>query len=111
MPEVLRGVNAGVYEDCESAVLSLLSPAPELGQQDDGQALTDVERTEAEELEGYVVTSRQRKERAGAFTGRDAIRLWQEMEHLSPDEAEAFGRDVEEGRRMMNQPPKPLAWE
>ena len=66
---------------------------------------------ELRELEGYVVISRQRKERAGAFTGRDAILLWQEMEHLPLGEAEAFARDVEEGRRMMNQPPKPLKWE
>ncbi len=50
MAEALRSVNSVDYEDCESAVLSLLSPAPELGQQDDGQALTYVERTEAEEL-------------------------------------------------------------
>ena len=74
-------------------------------------AVSTLPLPELRELEGFVVTSRQRRERAGAFTGRDAIRLWQEMEHLSPDEAEAFGRDVEEGRRMMNQPPKPPEWE
>ena len=74
-------------------------------------AVSTLPLPELRELEDYVVTSRQRRERAGAFTGRDAIRLWQEMEHLPPDEAEAFARDVEEGRRMMNQPPKPLEWE
>jgi hypothetical protein len=74
-------------------------------------AVSELPLSDLRELEGYVVSSRRRKERLGTFTGRDAMALWDDFEHLSPGEAEAFARDVEEGRRIVNQPPKPPEWE
>lgn len=42
-------------------------------------------------------------------TARDARDWWETIEPFSEDEAEAFARDVEEGRKLTNQAP-PDRW-
>ncbi len=44
------------------------------------------------------------------FTGEDAVRWWREITHLSPDEAEAFARDIEGVHTEVNKPPTPPPW-
>jgi len=75
-------------------------------------ALPELSREEMDALERRLHELRAERE-AGerTFTGNDAVRWWRQMSHLPPDEAEAFARDVEAGRREMNRPPGAPRWE
>ena len=42
---------------------------------------------------------------------RSLVQWWSEMEHMSPEEAEAFARDIEAGRAEMNRPVHLPEWE
>lgn len=41
-----------------------------------------------------------------ARTGKEFAEMWENLPHLSPEEAEAWGEDIEAGRREWNRPPK-----
>ena len=41
---------------------------------------------------------------------RTIAELFESLPHLTPDEAAAFGRDIEEGRRWLNQLPSCNSW-
>lgn len=44
-------------------------------------------------------------------TGAELADAWQNMEHLTPEEAEAFARDVEEGVAWINSQPLVSPWD
>ena len=75
-------------------------------------ALPSLKSEEAEALERRLHALNEARRNDGkVFTGSDAVRWWREREHLPPEEAEAFARDVEKAHREMNRPPAPPAWE
>jgi antitoxin (DNA-binding transcriptional repressor) of toxin-antitoxin stability system len=41
---------------------------------------------------------------------RTVAEIFESLPHLTPDEAAAFGRDIEEGRRWLNQLPSGDSW-
>jgi len=43
------------------------------------------------------------------ITGAELFKRWKPGSHLSPEEADAFARDIEEGRRFFKAPMSP--WE
>jgi antitoxin (DNA-binding transcriptional repressor) of toxin-antitoxin stability system len=45
------------------------------------------------------------------LTGAEFLEMWRNAPHLSPEEAEAFARDVEEARRELNAMPVPDPWQ
>jgi hypothetical protein len=68
-------------------------------------------REELDTLALRIEEIRQQYPAPTVCTGADAIKFWSEMEHLTPEEADAFAADVEEGRRLMNQPPQVREWD
>lgn len=45
-------------------------------------------------------------------TGRELAKIWAKRERMPKEEAEAFARDIEEGRRLYNKPEVPRdPWE
>ena len=75
-------------------------------------ALSSLKSDEAEELERrlHAINTARRNGRK-IFTGHDAVNWWHEREHLSEEDATAFGDDVEAARRDMNRQPAPPTWE
>jgi len=45
-------------------------------------------------------------ERLQHVTGLRFAEMWKELPRLSPEEAEEYARDMEESRRLFNQPPR-----
>jgi antitoxin (DNA-binding transcriptional repressor) of toxin-antitoxin stability system len=44
-------------------------------------------------------------------TPESLAKLFESLPHLTPEEAEAFGRDIEESRRLLNQIPMRDPWQ
>jgi hypothetical protein len=61
--------------------------------------------------EGAEVEVRPVAEVPKAKTGRELAALWTTKPRLPPEEAESFARDIECGRKLLNRPPTPPAWE
>ena len=60
---------------------------------------------ELRQLEGLLWDlARRRANKAGPFTGREAIAWWRESEHLGATEAESFAMDVEAARSEIEAP-------
>jgi hypothetical protein len=53
--------------------------------------------------EGEEVEVRSLGANARPKTGRELAAVWERKPRLSPEEAESFARDIENGRALMNQ--------
>lgn len=62
--------------------------------------------------EGHVVGRIVPEPVKKARTGKEFAEMWKKLPHLSPEEAEAWGEDIEEMRRIWNRPQIPQdPWE
>ena len=75
-------------------------------------AIGDLAMADVEILEARIHAMKLARRDAGkTFTGRDAIAWWRNRERMDLEDAEAFGNDVEAGRREVSTPPRVIEWE
>ena len=46
-----------------------------------------------------------------AITGSELADIWGSLPHLSQEEAEEFGKDIDDAREAANQPPEDPSWD
>jgi len=72
-------------------------------------AVPSLSTEELTRLDAVVEATLRRRSATPVVTARDALDWWEKVERFSPEEGEAFARDIEAGRAAANQP-SPDRW-
>ena len=72
-------------------------------------AVPSLSTEELTHLDAVVEATLRRRSATPVVTARDALDWWEKVERFSPEEGEAFARDIEAGRAATNLP-SPDRW-